>query len=107
MDGVGGGVDVRLMCVWLRMTRGHVSSLLPEKQHPHVHTTTVTPHPCHTTTHHPIHTTQSIPAQSTRHPLHSQLEELEEGIHQQLQSGEAADPEYWTAVLESLTLHKV
>lgn len=36
-----------------------------------------------------------------------QLVELEEGIHAQLQSGEAADPEYWSAVLDSMTLHKV
>lgn len=36
-----------------------------------------------------------------------QLEELEDGIHAQLQSGEAADPEYWSTVLDSMTLHKV
>lgn len=38
---------------------------------------------------------------------HHQLEELEDGIHAQLRSGEAADPEYWSAVLDSMALHKV
>jgi hypothetical protein len=36
-----------------------------------------------------------------------QLEEMEQGIQSQLRSGDAADPEYWTAVLDGLTIHKV
>jgi len=37
---------------------------------------------------------------------HEELEELEAGIKDQLESGEAADPEYWTAVLRRLEIYK-
>lgn len=37
---------------------------------------------------------------------HRELLELEGGIQAQLDSGTAADPEYWQAVLKRLALHK-
>lgn len=37
---------------------------------------------------------------------HAELLELEAGIQEQLDSGTAADPEYWQAVLKRLALHK-
>ena len=37
---------------------------------------------------------------------HRELVELEEGIQQELDSGTAADPEFMSAVLKRLTLHK-
>ena len=37
---------------------------------------------------------------------HAELVELEGGIQEQLDSGAAADPEYWSAVLARLAVHK-
>jgi len=56
---------------------------------------------------------QSLPtiACPAAHPppagkTHRELVELESGIQEQLDSGTAADPEYWQAVLKRLVLHK-
>lgn len=37
---------------------------------------------------------------------HANLVQLQSDIEAQLQSGEAADPEYWTAILNRLRTHK-
>ena len=48
----------------------------------------------------------SAPAPCSAGKSHRELAELESGIQEQLDSGAAADPEYWQAVLKRLHLHK-
>jgi hypothetical protein len=48
----------------------------------------------------------TAPAPCSAGKSHRELAELESGIQEQLDSGAAADPEYWQAVLKRLHLHK-